>query len=124
MWSKVSKCPVLMSKVSKRPGFILSKVSKCPGFMSKVSKCPGFMLSKVSKCPGLMLSKVSKCPGLMLNYGHNADARLWSTFSLLIKSSQVRILAGVVNNFLVQGQLSVLTFISLSVPPPCYRSST
>ena len=27
-------------------------------------------------------------------------------------------------NFLLQGQLSVLTPISVSVPPPCYRSST
>ena len=27
-------------------------------------------------------------------------------------------------NFLRQGQLSVLTLISVSVPPPCYRSST
>ena len=26
-------------------------------------------------------------------------------------------------NFLFQGQLSVLTLISVSVPPPCYRSS-
>ncbi len=26
--------------------------------------------------------------------------------------------------FLLKGQLSVLTFISVSVPPPCYRSST
>ena len=26
-------------------------------------------------------------------------------------------------NFLLQGQLSVLTLISVSVPPPCYRSS-
>ena len=28
------------------------------------------------------------------------------------------------DNFLLQGQLSVLTLISVSVPPPCYRSST
>ena len=27
-------------------------------------------------------------------------------------------------NFLLQGPLSVLTLISVSVPPPCYRSST
>ena len=27
-------------------------------------------------------------------------------------------------NFLLQGQLSVLTLVSVSVPPPCYRSST
>ena len=27
-------------------------------------------------------------------------------------------------NFLLQGRLSVLTLISVSVPPPCYRSST
>ena len=27
-------------------------------------------------------------------------------------------------NFLLQGQLSVRTLISVSVPPPCYRSST
>ena len=27
-------------------------------------------------------------------------------------------------NFLLQGQLSVLTLISVFVPPPCYRSST
>ena len=27
-------------------------------------------------------------------------------------------------NFLLQGQLSVLTLISVCVPPPCYRSST
>ena len=27
-------------------------------------------------------------------------------------------------NFILQGQLSVLTLISVSVPPPCYRSST
>ena len=27
-------------------------------------------------------------------------------------------------NFLLQGQLSVLTLISVSVPPPCYRSFT
>ena len=27
-------------------------------------------------------------------------------------------------NFLLHGQLSVLTLISVSVPPPCYRSST
>ena len=27
-------------------------------------------------------------------------------------------------NFLLQGQLSVLTLISVSVPPLCYRSST
>ena len=27
-------------------------------------------------------------------------------------------------NVLLQGQLSVLTLISVSVPPPCYRSST
>ena len=27
-------------------------------------------------------------------------------------------------NFLLRGQLSVLTLISVSVPPPCYRSST
>ena len=27
-------------------------------------------------------------------------------------------------NFLLQGQLSVLTLISVYVPPPCYRSST
>ena len=27
-------------------------------------------------------------------------------------------------NFLLHGQLSVLTVISVSVPPPCYRSST
>ena len=27
-------------------------------------------------------------------------------------------------NFLLQGQLSVLTLISVSIPPPCYRSST
>ena len=27
-------------------------------------------------------------------------------------------------NFLLQGHLSVLTVISVSVPPPCYRSST
>ena len=26
-------------------------------------------------------------------------------------------------NFLLQGRLSVLTLISVSVPPPCYRSS-
>ena len=26
-------------------------------------------------------------------------------------------------NFLLQGQLSVRTLISVSVPPPCYRSS-
>ena len=26
--------------------------------------------------------------------------------------------------FLLRGQLSVLTLISVSVPPPCYRSST
>ena len=28
------------------------------------------------------------------------------------------------DNFLLQGQLSVLTLISVSVPPPCYCSST
>ena len=27
-------------------------------------------------------------------------------------------------NFLLQGRLSVLALISVSVPPPCYRSST
>ena len=27
-------------------------------------------------------------------------------------------------NFLLHGQLSVLTLILVSVPPPCYRSST
>ena len=27
-------------------------------------------------------------------------------------------------NVLFHGQLSVLTFISVSVPPPCYRNST
>ena len=27
-------------------------------------------------------------------------------------------------NFLLQGQPSVLTLISVSIPPPCYRSST
>ena len=27
-------------------------------------------------------------------------------------------------NCLIQGQLSVLTLVSVSVPPPCYRSST
>ena len=27
-------------------------------------------------------------------------------------------------NFLLQGQLSVLTLISVSIPPPCYHSST
>ena len=27
-------------------------------------------------------------------------------------------------NFLLQGRLSVMTLISVSVPPPCYRSST
>ena len=27
-------------------------------------------------------------------------------------------------NFLLQGRLSVLTLISVSVPPPCYHSST
>ena len=27
-------------------------------------------------------------------------------------------------NFLLHGRLSVLTLISVSVPPPCYRSST
>ena len=27
-------------------------------------------------------------------------------------------------NFLLQGRLSVLILISVSVPPPCYRSST
>ena len=27
-------------------------------------------------------------------------------------------------NFILQGRLSVLTLISVSVPPPCYRSST
>ena len=27
-------------------------------------------------------------------------------------------------NFLLQGRLSVLTLISIPVPPPCYRSST
>ena len=27
-------------------------------------------------------------------------------------------------NFLLQGQLSVLPLISVSVPPPCYRSNT
>ena len=27
-------------------------------------------------------------------------------------------------NFLLQGRLSVLTLISVSVPPPCYRRST
>ena len=31
---------------------------------------------------------------------------------------------GVMENFLLQGQLSVLTLISVFVPPPCYRSST
>ena len=28
------------------------------------------------------------------------------------------------DNFLLLGQLSVLALISVSVPPPCYRSST
>ena len=36
--------------------------------------------------------------------------------------SRVRIPAGAAGKFLLQGQLSVLTLISVSVPPPCYRS--
>ena len=43
----------------------------------------------------------------------------------MIERSRVRIPAGAEGeSFLLQGQLSVLTLISVSVPPPCDRSST
>ena len=38
--------------------------------------------------------------------------------------SRVQIPAGVAGKFLLWGQISVLTLILVSVPPPCYRSST
>ena len=40
----------------------------------------------------------------------------------MIERSRVRIQGGAAGeNFLLQGQLSVLTLISISVPPLCYR---
>ena len=42
----------------------------------------------------------------------------------MIERSWVRIRAGEAGEFSSQGQLSVLTLISVSVLPPCYRSST
>ena len=41
-----------------------------------------------------------------------------------LKSRGLETLLGQRENFLLQGRLSVLTLISVSVPPPCYRSST
>ena len=42
---------------------------------------------------------------------------------LLLKGSGFRSLLERRENFLLQGQLSVLTLISVSVPPPCYHNS-
>ena len=41
-----------------------------------------------------------------------------------LKGPGFRSLQERLENFLLQGRLSVLTLISVSVPPPCYRSST
>ena len=41
----------------------------------------------------------------------------------MIDRSQVQVLAGVAGEFSSMGQLSVLTLVSVSVPPPCYCSS-
>ena len=42
---------------------------------------------------------------------------------LVVERSRVPVQAGLAKEFLLEGQLSVLTFTSVSVPPPCYRSS-
>ena len=47
------------------------------------------------------------------------DVRLF-----LIERSWVRVEAGAAGNVLLQGALTVPTLTSVSVPPPCYRSST
>ena len=59
----------------------------------------------------------------LYKYSRGAGLLSGQSTGLVIERSRVRILAGAAGNFLIQGQLSVLTLISVSVPPPCYRSS-
>ena len=61
-----------------------------------------------------------------VDIAHIAGIAQWlerQTRGWKVASSNPRWSGGIIN-FLVQGQLSVLTLILVSVPPPCYRSST
>ena len=57
------------------------------------------------------------------SYG-DGDSSVVRTPDLWLKGPGFKSLQGRWENFLLQGQLSVLTLISVSFPPPFYRSST
>ena len=56
----------------------------------------------------------------------NGDSSVvqWYSAGLVIETSRVRVQAGALGNFLLRSQVSVLTLISVSVPPPYDRSCT
>ena len=61
------------------------------------------------------------CPFLFFGGGDSSVVRAPDSW---LKSRGFESLLERRDNFLLQGRLSVLTLISVSVPPPCYRSST
>ena len=56
------------------------------------------------------------------NHGER-DSSVVRALDLRLKSCGFESLQEWWENFILQGRLSVLTFISVSLPPPCYRSS-
>ena len=60
-----------------------------------------------------------------ITYGHGGgDSSVVRAPDSWLKSRGFESLLERRENFLLQGRLSVLTLISVSVPPPCYHSST
>ena len=70
---------------------------------------------------------VIPCPVLFLSYmvmWQDGDSSVVRAPDSWLKGRGFESLLERRENFLLQGRLSVLTLISVSVPPPCYHSST
>ena len=65
-----------------------------------------------------------KCPAKSLFDSGSRDSSVVRASDSWLKGCGFKSLQERRENFLLHGQLSVLILISVSVPPPCYRSST
>ena len=65
----------------------------------------------------------SECPSHGM-WGQGGDSSVVRALDSLLEGRGFESLLERRENFFLQGQLSVLTLITVSVPLPCYRSST
>jgi len=65
-----------------------------------------------------------RCPQFCLTCRGGGDSSVVRAPNSWLKGRGFESLLERWENFLLQGRLSVLTLISVSVPPPCYHSST